>query len=94
VLPASDGSNTIANVSTFLDNLGLLLRYPASDKPTIIKISAQDHGIHFDDNIIVIDDKPVTVMVSSVNVTISTKVQENLKDVGFIWTQSVDFESK
>jgi len=83
VLPASDGNNTIANVSTFLGNLGQLLRCPTSDKPTIIKISAQDHGIHFNDNIIVIDNKPVTVMVScdlSVNVTISTEVQENLKD--------------
>jgi len=83
VLPASDESNTIANVSTFLGNLGLLLRCPISNKPTIIKVSAQDHSIHFGNNMIVVDDKPIKVMVScdsSINVTVAAEVQEKLKD--------------
>jgi len=83
VLPASDESNTIANVSTFLGNLGLLLRFPTSNKATIMKVFAQDHSIHVDDEIIAVDDKPVTVMVycdSSVNITIGAEVQEKMKD--------------
>ena len=81
VLPASDESNTIANVFTFLGNLGLLLRSPTS---TIMKASAQDHSIdiHVGDEIIVVDDKPVTVMVycdSSVNVTVGADVKEKVK---------------
>jgi len=83
VLPASDESNTIANVSTFLGNLGLLLRCTTSDKPTIMKVSAQDHSVHIKDDIIIVDEKPVTVMVtcdSSVNITVAAEVQEKLKD--------------
>jgi len=42
VLPASDENKTISNVSTFLGNLGLLLRCPNFNKSIIIKVSAQD----------------------------------------------------
>jgi len=45
VLPANDESNTTANVSTFLGNLGLLLQCPISDKPIIMKVSAQDRSV-------------------------------------------------
>ena len=65
VLPASAESNTIANVSTFLGNLGLLLRCPTSVKPTIMKVSAENHSVHINDDIIVIvNDKSIKMMVS------------------------------
>jgi len=44
VLP-SDTSNTIANVSTFLGNLGLLVRCPVSGESVAVKVIAQDHTI-------------------------------------------------
>ena len=83
VLPASDETNTITNVSTFLGNLGLLLRSRTSDKAIIVKVSAQDHSILVDDESIVVDNKPVTVMVycdSTVNFTVSADAIEKIKD--------------
>ena len=65
-----------------MGNIGLLPRSPISDKATIMKASAQDHSIHVDDEIIVVDDKPVTVMMycdSSVNVTVGADVKEKVK---------------
>jgi len=47
-----------------------------------MKLSAQDHSVHIDIDIIVVD-KPVTVMVpcdSNVNVTFDGEIQESLKD--------------
>ena len=47
-----------------------------------MKASARDHSIQVGDEIIVVDDKPVTVMVycdSSVNVTVGANVKEKVK---------------
>ena len=46
-------------------------------------MSAQDHSVDIKDDIIVFDDKLVTVMVtcdSSVNITVVAEAQEKLKD--------------
>jgi len=45
VLPAEEGSHTIANVSTFLGDLGLLVIYPDTGNTTSIKIIVQEHSI-------------------------------------------------
>ena len=92
VLPASDESNTIANVSTFLGNLGLLLRSPKTGKTVSAKMSARDHSIKVDDELVKIDNNPVTVTISTeynITVDIGTKVDKGSAwltiktDVGF-----------
>jgi len=83
VLPASDESNTIANISTFLGNLGLLLKPPNTNSTTVVKVSAQDHSITVGDEYVVINGKPVTVMVSTghdITVSIDAKECDKLKD--------------
>jgi len=83
VLPASDESNTIANVTTFLGNLGLLLRCPTTGNAITIKVSALDHSIQVGNTSIVVDNKPVTVTVSNgASVTIATddEVQQTMRD--------------
>ena len=42
VLPAPEENHTIANVSKFLGDLGLIIKNPASGDVTKIKVSAQD----------------------------------------------------
>ena len=92
VLPASGENNTIANVSTFLGNLGLLLRSPKTGQTFSAKVSAQDHSIKVGDEFVKIDRKPVTVTISTeynVTVNIGTTLDNgsawlNIKtDVGF-----------
>ena len=65
VLPAEDESHTIANVSTFLGNLGLLLRHPVTGNGTTIRVSAQDHTVMVGGSVTTVKDKPVTVQVSN-----------------------------
>ena len=65
VLPAEDESHTIANVSTFLGNLGLVLQSPVTGNTTAIKISAEDHTVQVGNTITIVKDKPVTVQVSN-----------------------------
>ena len=63
VLPAVEESHTIANVSTFLGDLGLVIKNPVSGNVTIIKVSAQDHSVIVGNSVTIIKDKPVTVEV-------------------------------
>ena len=83
VLPASDESTTISNVTTFLGNLGLLLRCPTTGVATIIKVTAQDHSIQVNNEYIVVEDKPITIMIScdaNVTVTTSGEVLQRMRD--------------
>jgi len=73
VLPASDESNTIANVSTFLGNLGLLLRCPITGESVAVKVSAQDHTLQIGDETVTVNNVPVHVMINS-DFTITTKI--------------------
>jgi len=84
VLPAIDESNTIANVSTFLGNIGLLLRCPVSGESVAVKVSAQDHTIQIGGEIVTVNNVPVQVKINS-DFTITTKivydeVQEIIRD--------------
>ena len=71
VLPTEDESNTIANVSTFLGDLGLVIWNKDTSKPVVIHVSAQDHSINVDNSITVVKDKPVFVDVSNSTVAIN-----------------------
>ena len=83
VLPASDESNTIANVSTFLGDLGLLLRCPTTGKSVIVKVSAQEHSVQIGDETVIVEEVPIQLMIDTdfnVTATVKDKVQKNVKD--------------
>ena len=81
VLPADDESQTIANVSTFLGDLGLVVKNPKTGNTTVIKISAKDHSVMVDNSLTVVKDKPVRVkMFDDVEVHIDGEMQRKLKD--------------
>ena len=71
VLPAEDESNTIANVSTFIGDLGMVIRNKDTDKHVVIHVSAQDHSVLVDDSLAIVKDKPVFVNVSNGKVAIN-----------------------
>ena len=71
VLPAEDESNTIANVSTFIGDLGMVIRNKDTDKHVVIHVSAQDHSVLVDDSLAIVKDKPVFVDVSNGKVAIN-----------------------
>jgi len=78
VLPAEDESHTIANVSTFLGKIGLLLQHPIAEKSVIIKVSAEDHTVSVGNSITIVKNRPVTVKVSSnFNVAININNDNN-----------------
>jgi len=83
VLPASEESETIANVSSFFGNLGLLLKSPVTGKSAFVKVCAQDHSVKINDEIVIVKHEPVRIMLSAdnnVTVTIDSKEQGNPKD--------------
>ena len=77
VLPAKDGSNTIANVSTFLGDLGMVIHNQDTDKDVVIHVSAQDHSVLVGNSLTVVKNKPVYVDVfnSTVTVNVNTNKQ-------------------
>ena len=80
VLPAEDESHTIANVSTFLGDLGIVIRNQYNDKAIVIHVSAQDHSVNIVGNSLnVVKDKPVFVDVSSSTVAISFAIDATPK---------------
>ena len=66
--------NTIANVSTFLGDLGMVVHNQNTDKDVVIHVSAQDHSALVGNSLTVVKDKPVFVDVlnSKVSVDVST----------------------
>ena len=82
VLPAEEESHTISNVSTFLGDLGLVVKNPDAGITTIIKVSAQDHSVTVDNSLTIVKDKPVTIQVTNaVSITVDSHVQaDKLKD--------------
>ena len=76
---------TIANVSTFLGNLGLVLRSAVTGNTTAIKVSAKDHTVLVDGSVITVKDKPVTIQVSNtfivdITVDVNQQVRTPIKD--------------
>jgi len=82
VLPAEDESHTIANVSTFLGDLGLVIKNHETGNTTVVKVSALDHSVLVSNSLTIVKDKPVTVDVfKTVAISFDAHVQTNrLKD--------------
>ena len=83
VLPAEDESHTIANVSTFLGDLALVIVNRDTNSTTAVKVSAVDHSVLAGNSLTaIVKDKPVTVNVfEKVTVNVDAHIQTNrLKD--------------
>ena len=82
VQPAEEESHTIANISTFLGDLGLVVKNPETGNTTVIKVSAQDHSVAVGNSLTIVKDKQVTVNVfDTVSITVDTKLHPSgLKD--------------
>ena len=80
VLPT--GRHTVANVSTFLGDLGLVVKDPETGNSTIIEVSAQNHSVRVGNSLTIVKNKPVTVFVSNiVSINIDNNIQTNeMKD--------------
>ena len=72
-LPQDEESRSIQNSSTFIQQLGLIVKHPISKISTKVKISALDHSIFAADSLIIVDEYPVTVKI--INNTVTTTVE-------------------
>ena len=84
LLPAEDESNTIANASTFLGDLGIVIWNIDTSKPVFIHVCAQDHSIKVNNSITAVKDKPVFVDVSNstvaININSDSQTSKLMKD--------------
>ena len=81
VLPAIEESHTISNVSTFVGDLGLVVKNPKTGNITIIKISSQDHSVAVGSSFTIIKNKAVTVQVlDKISITVDNEQTSGLKD--------------
>ena len=83
VLPAEDESHTIANVSTFLGDLALVIVNRDTNSTTAVKVSAVDHSVLAGNSLTaIVKDKPVSVNVfEKVTINVDAHIQTNrLKD--------------
>ena len=72
-LPQDEESRSIQNSSTFIQQLGFIVKNPISNIATKVKISALDHTIFAADSLIIVDEYPVTVKI--INNTVTTTVE-------------------
>ena len=83
VLPAEDESNAIANVSTFLGDLGMIIQnqYSAASKAVVIHVSAQDHSIKVGNSLTIVKDEPVVVNIFNHTVTIAISTNKQTSNL-------------
>ena len=69
--PSVEESRSLMNSSTFIQQLGLIIKHPVTDYVTKVKISALDHSIFLPDNFIIVKEypRPVTIKISNNTVT-------------------------
>ena len=86
VLPAPEESHTIANVSTFLGDIGLMVKNPDCGNVTKIKVSAQDHSVTVGDSLTIIKGKPVIVDVfDKIQITVYATAEANVLRDASTW---------
>ena len=62
-LPKIEESHLLLNSSTFIEQMGLTIKQPATNKLTKAKISALDHSIFIGDNLVIVEDHPITIKI-------------------------------
>ena len=83
VLPAEDESNVIANVSTFLGDLGMVIQnqHTAASKAVVIRVSAQDHSVKVGNSLTIVKDEPVVVNIFNHMVTIGVSTNKQTSNL-------------
>ena len=83
VLPAEDESNVIANVSTFLGDLGMVIQnqHTAASKAVVIHVSAQDHSVKVGNSLTIVKDEPVVVNIFNHMVTIGVSTNKQTSNL-------------
>ena len=72
-LPQAEESHSILNSTTFIQQLGLIIKHPISNISTKLKISALDHSIITADSHITVKQYPVIINI--INNTVTTTVE-------------------
>ena len=68
-LPKIEESRLLINSSTFIEQMGLIVKQPVTNMVTKAKISALDHSILIGNNLIIVEDHPITVNILNNSVT-------------------------
>ena len=71
--PNIEESRSLMNSSTFIQQLGLIIKHPISDVITKVKISALDDSIQISDSFITVKEYPITINI--INNTVTTTVE-------------------
>ena len=72
-MPQAEESHSILNSTTFIQQLGLIIKDPISNISTKLKISALDHSIITADSHITVKEYPVIINI--INNTVTTTVE-------------------
>ena len=88
--PSIEESRSLMNGSTFVQQLGLIIKHPISHVATKVKISALDHSILIADSHIIVKEYPVIINIinNSVAITIDT-VSANLDHDEAAWVRII-----
>ena len=66
-------SRSLVHSSTFIQQLGLIIKHPNSNVSNKVKVSALDHSIQIDSILLTVKDSPITISV--INNTVTTIVE-------------------
>ena len=68
-LPKIEESQFLLNSSTFIEQIGLTVKQPVTNKLTKAKISALDHSILINDDHVIVEDHPIIIKILNSSVT-------------------------
>ena len=71
--PSAEESHSLVNSSTFIQQLGLIIKNPESSASTKVRISALDYSIQIAGSLIIVKDCSITINI--VNNTVTTTVE-------------------
>ena len=67
--PKPEESRFLINTSTFIEQMGITVKSPVTSMLTKVKISALDHSIMIEENLITVGDYPIIVTILDNNIT-------------------------
>ena len=73
-LPKVEESHLLLNSSTFIEQIGLAVKQPATNILTKVKISALDHSIVIGDNLVIVEDHPIIIKI--INNSMTTVIED------------------
>ena len=67
--PSIEESRLLVNSSTFIKQLGLIIKHHISGFPTKVRVSAMDHSILIAGSLVIVKEYPITINVTKNTVT-------------------------